>query len=251
MKKRLVLLVLALVCTGISLFLTQKYVQDNLREKEVVVFRRDVQPFTQITGEMIELKQVGANGLHPESATSLREVVGKYSSAKAVTGEVVLKNKLDKAAEIPQGYLYGMRPDERVIAVATDLTRSVGGTVQPGDLVDLIVVLDEKFGGEPQAKTFLQQVLVIDVRDPGARKLSEVNREGQKEEQGQIINNPGQKQVPGAVVLAVKPDQAEQIALFQKLGEITLTVNPKQSKVFPTSGIRLSQLRQVAGMILK
>ncbi|MDA8210357.1 MAG: Flp pilus assembly protein CpaB [Clostridia bacterium] len=251
MKKRLVLLVLALVCTGISLWLTQKYVQDNLREKEVVVFRRDVQPFTRITGEMIGLKKVGANGLHPQVATSTREVVGKYASAKAVTGELVLKNKLGKESEVPQGYLYAMQPDERVIAVATDLTRSVGGTVQAGDVVDLIVVLDEKLGGEPQAKTFLQQVRVIDVRDPGARKLSDVNGEGHKEEQGQIINNPGQKQVPGAVVLAVKPYQAEQIALFQKLGEITLTVNPKQSKVFPTSGVRLSQLRQVASVAPK
>lgn len=244
MKKRLILLVLALVCTGISLFLTQKYVQDNLREKEVVVFRQDVKPFTRITGEMVELKQVGATGLHSQAVTRIPDVIGKYSSAEVRTGEVVLKNKLGTEAEIPQGYLYGLQPDERVIAVATDLTRSAGGTVQTGDVVDLIVVLDEKFGGEPQAKTFLQQVRVIDVRDPGARRLSDVSTEGQqKGKQDQIISNPGQKQIPGAVVLAVKPYQAEQIALYQKLGEITLTVNPKKTKLFPTGGVRLSQLR--------
>lgn len=244
MKKRLALLVLALVCTGISLYLTQKYVQDNLREKAVVVFRRDVQPNTRISTEMVELKQVGATGLHAQAVTNIQEVIGKYSSAQEMAGEIVLNNKLGTEAEIPQGYLYGLQPDERVIAVATDLIRSAGGTVQTGDIVDLIVVLDEKFGGEPQAKTFLQQVRVIDVRDPGARKLSEVNREGQqKEAQGQIINNSTQKQLPGAVVLAVKPYQAEQIALYQKLGEITLTINPKQTKTFPTVGVRLSQLR--------
>jgi pilus assembly protein CpaB len=243
-KKRLALLVLALVCTGISLYLTQKYVQDNLREKTVVVFRRDVQPNTRISTEMVELKQVGATGLHAQAVTNIQDVIGKYSSAQEMAGEIVLNNKLGTEAEIPQGYLFGLQPDERVIAVATDLTRSAGGTVQTGDIVDLIVVLDEKFGGEPQAKTFLQQVRVIDVRDSGARKLSEVNRESQqKEAQGQIINNSTQKQLPGAVVLAVKPYQAEQIALYQKLGEITLTINPKQTKTFPTVGVRLSQLR--------
>ncbi len=241
MRRRLILLLIAILCTAGSLFLTQKYVQDSLREKEVLVFSQEVKPFTRITSEMIKNQKVGINGLHPQVATLNQEVVGMYTTAQTVSGELVLKNKLSQQSNLPQGYLYELKPDERVIAVATDLTRSVGGTIQTGDIVDLIVVMDEKAGKEPQAKTFLQQVKVIDVRDPGARSLAEVKK-GQAEQQGQIINSTSQKVIPGAVVLAVKPFQAEQIALYQKMGEITLTLNPKQSRLVPSGGVRLSQL---------
>lgn len=242
-------MILAIVCTAGSVFLTQKYVQDRLQERDVVVFTKNLPAFTKITGEMIETRRLGVSGLHPQAAGDIREVVGKYILASAVPGEVVLKNKLAAETSLPQGYLYSLQPNERVIAVSTDLIRSVGGTVQPGDRVDLIAVLDDKAGGEPQARTFLQQIQVIDVRDPGARRLSEVVK-GNKEET-QIINNSGQKLVPGAVVLAVKPFQAEQIALYQKLGEITLTINPKQARVFPSTGVRLSQLRQITTLAQK
>ncbi|HEX3031259.1 MAG TPA: RcpC/CpaB family pilus assembly protein [Bacillota bacterium] len=95
---------------------------------------------------------------------------------------------------------------------------------------------------EPIAKTCVQHVKVLDVRDEGARKLSDSDSQPKKDQQSQVISGSNRKLVPHAVLLAVTPQQAEQIVLYQKLGEITLSVNPQGSKAFTSGGVRLSSL---------
>ncbi|HEX3031260.1 MAG TPA: hypothetical protein VHS59_03340 [Bacillota bacterium] len=144
MKTKIFLLLFAGACTVLSLVITQNYVKDKLKETQVVVFRQDIQPFTQLTEEMLEIKQVGVNGLHAQASASIDEVKGLFLDSKAVKGEVALKSKLYRKEQLAKGYLFQMKPDERVIAVTTDLSRSAGGTVCSGDYVDLIAVVDEK-----------------------------------------------------------------------------------------------------------
>jgi len=234
MKKKIIAFALSLFFATGALALVYWYVQQNLQEVTVVAVSKDLPPYTRLTEGMVELKKVAVNGLHSRAATNLSSVLNKYTTTPFVAGEIILTNKISSANRLPKGYLHQLKPEERVIAISTDLTKSVGGTVKPGDLVDLIVVLEEKVAGRNLAKTFLQQVRVIDVRDPNAKQLDEKT---QKDEQ-QIINT-NQKKVPGAVLLAVQSQQAEQIALYQKLGEITLVVNPVNAKPVTTAGVQM------------
>lgn len=225
------------------MFYVRGYVKNNLKEEKVVIFKQDVRALTRITNDMLEVKSVSINGIHPQSALKAGDVVGLFITSDAVKGETVLKNKLASAAKVFNGSDNELEPDERIIAISTDLTKSIGGTVSTGDEVDLIAVLDEKSGGDPQAKTIVQHVKVVDVRDQNAKRIFPSDLDG-VEQEDYAAGTMNKKLVPGAVLLSVKTGEAEKIVLYQKLGEIYLSENPRDSTKFASNGIKLSQIRQ-------
>ncbi|HEX3031402.1 MAG TPA: Flp pilus assembly protein CpaB [Bacillota bacterium] len=241
MKSRVILLMLALVCTGLSLFYVQVYVKRNLQEGEIVVLKDDIEALTKVTREMVETKKISMNALHPQSANRVDDVIGLYSVSKMVKGEQLLKNKLVKSLQDVGGHDYRVAPDERVIAVSTDLTKSIGGTVATGDQVDLIAVLGDQVDRDPIVRTIAQRIRVVDVRDQNAKKIL-VSNIASRAQEDSSVGNINKKNVPGAVLLAVKPQEAEQIILYQKIGEIYLSQNPSEGTKYFSYGTKLSQV---------
>ncbi|AVX40794.1 Flp pilus assembly protein CpaB (plasmid) [Carboxydocella thermautotrophica] len=233
MNKRILVALGGLLLALIGVFGANRYVKANLKEVEVVTVKQEIPAYTQITQDMLTTKTVGANGLDANVIKDSKQLIGKYTTTKLIPGDLILPGKISDINEVPQGYLYTIKPEDRIVAIPTDLTKSAGGTVKKGDYVDLIVILKSN-NGPSSAKLFLQHIPVIDVRDPDANQLGAVK----KDEEGKIIAT-NQKKVPGAIVVAVKPDQAEKIALYSEVGKIFVAVNPRDYKPVNTPGFTL------------
>jgi Flp pilus assembly protein CpaB len=234
MKKRMLIGFIGLMIALLGAFSTNLYIKERLKEVAVVTVKEEVPSFTKISEEMLTTKIVGANGLDSKIIQNKKEVIGKYTTTKIIPGDVFMPGKLSDIKDIPQGYLYTIQPNDRIVSFPSNLTLSAGATVKAGDYIDLIVVIESK-NGVATSKLFMQHIPVVDVRDPDGNELGEKT----DKETGKIIaTNP--KKVPGAIVAAVKPDQAEQIALYSEIGKIYVAINPLNHTNIQTNGMQIN-----------
>lgn len=223
MVRRVTVLIGAILMMIFSIYQTQEYVRKNLEEIEIVVAKAPLKANSKIKPEHIGSVKVPKKGVHPDTVRLKEEIVGLYTTTDILPEEPILSSKVTTIEESSSAHLLNLSPQQRIIAIVTDLTKSVGGIIKSGDYVDLISVSEGREGSQPSAKTFLQGVEVIDIRDANGRKLSEII--DVKDNQIIATNN---KLVPSAVLLAVNSNQAEAICLYQKVGDIVLVLNPKR-----------------------
>lgn len=238
MNKRVLIGIAGLLLALIGVFGARNYVKANLKEVDVITVKQDVPAYTKITDDILTTKTVVSKGLNDNVVRDNKQIVGKFTTTKLIPGDLIMPGKYSDINEIPQGYLYTIQPEDRIVAIPTDLTKSAGATVKKGDYVDLIVVTQSRNGNitVSTSQTFLHHIPVIDVRDPDANELGS---DKPKDDNNRIVAT-NQKKVPGAVVLAVKPADAEKIALYSEIGKITVAINPKDYKAVPTTGFTVT-----------
>lgn len=156
----------------------------------------------------------GALIANPDQRAELRgAMLRRYLAA----GELVGRGDVLRSRD--RGFLAAvMRSGYRAVSVGVDAVTGAGGLIAPGDLVD--VILTQDFGGNEGApgrrvvgETVLTSVRVIAVDQqitqggaPGGGAATGVNA------------------VPRTVTLEVVPQQAERVAVAQRLGRLTLAV---------------------------
>ena len=108
--------------------------------ESVLVFTRDVGASEKITDSMLEAKTVPAAALLPGrfEAARTQELVGKVTTAPAVTGEQVLSAKVT-TYEGQAGLAYKIPEGMRALALQVPHEAWIaGGLPQPGDRVDVL-----------------------------------------------------------------------------------------------------------------
>lgn len=238
MNKRVLIGIVGLLMALIGVFGARNYVNANLKEVNVVTVKQEVPAYAKITEDLLTTKTVVSKSLEDHVVRDSKQLVGKFTTTKLIPGDLIMPGKFSDINEIPEGYLYTVQPEDRIVAIPTDLTKSAGATVKQGDYIDLIVVTQSRNGNVnvSTSKTFLQHIPVIDVRDPDANELG---AKKPKDDSEKIIAT-NQKKVPGAVVVAVKPADAEKIALYSEMGKISVAVNPKDYKAVATTGFTVT-----------
>lgn len=130
------------------------------------------------------------------SRTTLREVkTGEPLLSSAISGEV---------GRLASSTLLG--PDMRAVSLPLDEASGAGGFVAPGDRVDVILI--RKFGDEAAyAAAIIQGVRVLAV--------------GQSQD-----TSTSEPVIVKSATVEVSPNEAQKLALAQKVGEITLALRP-------------------------
>jgi pilus assembly protein CpaB len=143
-------------------------------------------------------------------------------------GEPVTLAKLSGKGEAA-GLSSMLPPGFRAMTVRVDEVIGVGGFVQPGDLVDVLVTVNQgSFREDPATRTVLQGVLVLTV--------------GQKVEENPKATRPTVTKVK-VVTLQLAPDQAERLALAASEGKVLLALRNKTDLADQaTKGLHLTQL---------
>ncbi|MBI2848510.1 MAG: hypothetical protein HYX88_00035, partial [Chloroflexi bacterium] len=101
-------------------------------------------------------------------------------------------------------------------AIPVDLVKSVGGLIDVGDRVDLLVSFKETTTGWSSTRQMLSRLRVLEVRDAqGFTVIPKKRAEGDFE-----------RSVPAAVVLAATPSEVEQIVHYLENGQIYLALDP-------------------------
>jgi len=233
-------LLLALFLGLISAVLVYVYLSQAGGEKTaasgetepVVVAKQDIPVATRITADMVEVKAISVDAVHPDSFSTTEGVVGNLARYPITAGEQVLSDRvaassltLPEGAELPLPYI--VPEGKRAVSVAISDLISAGGLVRPGDYVD--VILTVKLGGGDQiGKVILQnvEVLALDQQvEKVAPKLDE--SEEQRVPTGEAQTNPD----AATVTLAVTPVEGEVLVTAEECannfgGRLALALRP-------------------------
>jgi pilus assembly protein CpaB len=181
-------------------------------------------------------------------------VVGRVPRERILANEFVLPERLADSesgvglnALIPLGM--------RAISININDGNAVSGFLRPGDIVDMLVTMrdDTSRGAATEAQTFtlLQTVPVLAVNDKAQQDENEAAAEAEAAKakgktKGAKKKTTQRKQRP-SVTFAVTPEQAEEVAHAERLGEITLSLRRKDDAATVESDGGSTKINDVLG----
>lgn len=247
MKRSRILFLLAFLLTVVATFFLYRYVESLRKVPEVkveygnvMVAQANIPDHIKITEEMIGVKSVPVEAIHPDAARVAADLVGLTTKVEIFSGEQILKSKVATAEE-NLGLAYQIPENMRAIVVPTSEVSGLAGYLQKGDRVDILVTYSNRPGpstppaattpgdttptttpvdtqnGEPiegyvETITQFQNIEILAI---GVRAVNE---------NGQVVVNQG---VPSSVVLLVTPQQAEVVSYMLGSGSFQMTLrNP-------------------------
>ena len=160
---------------------------------------------------------------------SIKDVSGRVLKSPATPGEVVIASKL--APKGATGGLAAILPDGfRALTVRVDEVIGVGGYVQAGDRVDVLLTFNRGvYQNDPATKTVVQNVSVLTVGET----VVGTSRGKKKASITKVTS----------VTLKLNPGQAEKLALSMLEGKVVLALrNRGDSDDRKTEGVRLTSL---------
>jgi pilus assembly protein CpaB len=174
---------------------------------KIAVAKVDIPVGTKIILEQIEEAEFPSNAVPDGAFESAQKLVGRVAVVQIAAREAVTDTKLAPegtagglTAIIPEGY--------RAMTVKVDDASGVSGFLQPGAIVDVVVVIDPKensINQDPISKVVLQNVRVL---------ANAQNMDKPKDER--------EATTVKAVTLQVTPEQAEKLALAANEGKLQL-----------------------------
>ncbi|WP_207536582.1 Flp pilus assembly protein CpaB [Sabulicella rubraurantiaca] len=108
-----------------------------------------------------------------------------------------------------------LRPGARAMAVGVDAVTGAAGLIWPGDQVDVLLTQELEGGGVTAARRYVGETVLN-----GARVIAV----DQQFTQGAGPTDSGPRNVARTVTLEVSAEQAERLAVAQRLGRLSLTV---------------------------
>ena len=203
----------------------------------VVVAAVDIPARTQITAEMVKVRDVPVDVKPQASYGSVDEVIGKASRFPISIDEEVTSTKVVSLDGVQgtDSIAFVIPKDMRAISINADQVLSAGGLVLPGDYVDIIGVFNVKSadGTEEEAylvRTVLQNVEVLAV----AQTISDVPPPAEDGTQAAATGSTGAQSARGSeadpnpeattLTLLVQPEQAEWVFLAEANGTLRAVV---------------------------
>ncbi len=198
--------VLAAVSVSKYLSTAQGYTK-NL--KKVVVAKVSIPLGSKIIAEQLMVVQFPTESTPDGAFEAPEKLAGRVAVTNIAAREPITEARLAPegtaaglSAVIPEGY--------RAMTVKVDDAAGISGFIQPGTLVDVVVVIDPREGSgmqDPVSKIVLQNIKVL--------------------ANGQNIDKPKDEREANsvkAVTLQVTPEQAEKLALASNEGKLQLVM---------------------------
>ncbi|MBQ6531711.1 MAG: hypothetical protein IJI33_01815 [Solobacterium sp.] len=179
---------------------------DMLDLRSTCIAARDIKPRSLITEkDILEIKVPGAYLLE-HTCSDKKDIVGKYTDIQGMipAGSCFFEEMLYDEKDLPDYPSTQLRAGQAAYTLETDLAR-MGGTIMPGQRLDLYVVLDRK-NDTPVSGCLLQNVRLLAVKDHKGLDLTDENSTG----------------IPYLAVLAVSQKDVELLSLAEKTGEIRM-----------------------------
>lgn len=173
----------------------------------VLVATRDLQPYTELTREVVKVAELPKVSIPADAIRDPALLEGKFLKDLVLAGEVIREARLatTRGQQILAAKLTELKdPRLRAFALPYDAASAVGGKVRPGDRVDIIasVKIDAGSGySVGVGKVVGQAVPVLEVNEQGGS-------------------------AGGTIVLALQPEEIEDIAFALTSGKLRFALNP-------------------------
>ncbi|SRR6266567_655243 len=196
--------------------------------QDVVVATTDLAVGARIQDRDVRTVRFPADAIPQGVFHRTKSVVGRGVVLPIAQGEFVLPIKLageNSGSGLPSTIPQGMR----AVSVRVSDISSVGGFVQPGTRVDVLMTGNPGGTGEPQTITVLKNVAVL---------ANGMNMDRS------VLRGESQQNAP-IITLAVSPDDAQKLALATAQGRIQLALrNPMDTSQSEVAAIGMHSLYQ-------
>ena len=210
---------------------------------EVMVASQNLTRGVEITAGMIEKKQVAAELVGSGTIQKPEEALDRMLLAPLAQGEVITESRLGPKGE--NSLAVQIKNGMRAFTIETPkLSSGVGGMIQPGNHVDVILAMteliptkDSDFSGGGSSSVLLQniEVLAVDRRTDAPTP------------EGSSTKSSREPKDTKSVTLLVTPDQSAQLTLGQTKGTLYLSLrHPNDAIVAQTRPATLREM-QISG----
>jgi pilus assembly protein CpaB len=261
------LLLLALLFAAIAavlVFLALNKNDDKGDEKtagaattKVVVASHDIDARTTLDADMLKVDDVPTDSVLKGSFSNADDLDGQVTRYPLISGEQVTATKIGVQKDDETGLSFVFPQGMRAFSIQVSEESSAGGFILPGDLVDIIGILDEGTVGIDKAVTLVQGVEVLAVAQEAQEALPVARPTGTPtpsavtvtpsagtlgERPEDVEANPKAR----TVTLAVTQEQAQLLALVQAKGELALSlrsfgdkaqVSPPETNLIPWGAV--------------
>jgi pilus assembly protein CpaB len=229
MKGKAVIPLVLGLCIGL---VAVKFVVDTLKKAKAsgssqqtitaVRAKQDISAYALLTPEMLEVVETTDSKLVPsnERIPKIDDVKGRVT-AKAIPRHAALLQSMLAPAGTPHGMEGRIKPGYRAVSVKIDEVTGVAYQVQPGDLVDVIVVMDIDTGGRSKKKQTIAEVILQRI---------EVAAVGQSTTSGGEEASAKVKPAKSATLLVPESD-VPKLHLAATRGKITLSMRGGDDKL--------------------
>ena len=149
MKKIRIIALLAAVAMFASLFLILTNVQNSTKQREqdtesdiqkikVVKAVVNIPPYTTITEDMVEIKEISAERTFDDFFGKMEDVVGRIAVSDIFQGDVVSPRRIAKEGDVALGLAYSIEEGKRAMTLSVNIEQGVANALKVGNYVDII-----------------------------------------------------------------------------------------------------------------
>lgn len=212
-KNRYVIFALCLILAGVIAFVIVPKSNKNMAESvDVVKVTKQIEKNTQITEDMLEIKQMPKQAVTQSTITDKKQIVGKVSNVQLLPEDNLVMQKFTEVGTETDKALYEMDNSEQLAISVTlaNLASSVSGKIQPGDVVSVYGFINET--KQLADYTDLQYIEVIGVSNSSAEELSTRNSDSETDSSDKVV--------PATVTLSVNRNQAQELVALENTSSI-------------------------------
>ena len=212
-KNRYVIFALCLILAGVIAFVIVPKSNKNMAESvDVVKVTKQIEKNTQITEDMLEIKQMPKQTVTQSTITDKKQIVGKVSNVQLLPEDNLVMQKFTDVGTETDKALYEMDNSEQLAISVTlaNLASSVSGKIQPGDVVSVYGFINET--KQLADYTDLQYIEVIGVSNSSAEELSTRNSDSETDSSDKVV--------PATVTLSVNRNQAQELVVLENTSSI-------------------------------
>lgn len=227
--KAIILIGISLGCGLVAAVGVSRYLGDKQNTGtpaatvKIVVAKGEININEALSEDKLELADWPQDRVPQGAIEAVDKIANMYARTRLYPGAPVLTSMLvgssegTRALTVPLGY--------RVVAVKMNAESSVSSLVQPGDRVDVVVVI--RNNERTMSKTILRAVRVFAVNSETERSTEQ----------------PKAPSEARTASLLVTPDQAEKVLMGADLGQLRLALrSPEDLSVEETKGCNINEL---------
>lgn len=212
--------------------------QPKVEITKVLVAAKDIGVGSKVSGGMLRWQDWPKSALSAGFITnkSRPKAIGSFGGATAraliVAGEPILSGKLIKAGD--GGFMAAILPSGmRAISVKISPETGAGGFILPNDRVDVIVTRRDRGNGS-SSEAHVSETVLTNVR---VLAIDQALRGAKGKKEGQVV-------IGKTATLALKPIQAERLALSEARGDISLALRSMADAAAKASTDDLADFRK-------
>ena len=176
-----------------------------------------------VKADMVELRKIPVGLLHKQSIKTMDGIVGKYTKAEIVCGEMVLQSRLCPGDEEE---IQIRNKDCRLFSVEFKGDQANGWLIRPDQYVDILFVPDERFYLQTKPEAPAESAGRIMSPDGRVSRLQNIRIAAVIDDRGRTIREHDGTSLPKYISFEVTKQQDELLAYAKSRGRLELSVIP-------------------------